>query len=219
MLIFSYDKTLKLLIGFILLLLFSNNSYAHPGRLDKSGCHTDYKNNSYHCHNQKKDLPKSSTIYDRDSYKHWSDFDKDCQDTRDEVLILHNIGDLKLSEDSCDVISGLWFDPYSGKEFTNPSDLDIDHIVPLSEADKSGSHNWKEDKKEEFANDFENLLPVYSSLNRSKGGKDPNEWMPPNKDYSCKYINSWMYIKNKWQLSYDNEEVSFLNNFRKECYK
>lgn len=58
------------------------------------------------------------------------------------------------------VISGSWFDPYSGKYFTKANDLDIDHIVPLKHAHSSGASRWDIGKRREFANDYENLIPV-----------------------------------------------------------
>nr|WP_165773442.1 HNH endonuclease family protein [Zooshikella ganghwensis] len=72
--------------------------------------------------------------------------------------------------------------------FSNPSDLDIDHIVPLKEAFRSGASLWNATRKREFANDLENLLAVSNSANRQKGDKDPTHWTPENWNYQCDYI-------------------------------
>ena len=51
--------------------------------------------------------------YSRSDYKHWIDADKDCQDTRQEVLIAESLEKPILDEKGCKVISGKWFDPYT----------------------------------------------------------------------------------------------------------
>ena len=89
----------------------------------------------------------ASYQYSRSSYKHWIDADKDCQDTRQEVLIVESLEKPTLDKKGCIVISGKWHDPYTDKYFTNPKDLDIDHFIPLKEADKSGAKNWTKEKR------------------------------------------------------------------------
>lgn len=59
------------------------------------------------------------------------------------------------------------------------SEVDIDHIVPLSWAWKYGANKWTQEKREQFANDPRNLIAVEASLNRQKGDKGPDEWLPP----------------------------------------
>ncbi len=58
---------------------------------------------------------------------------------------------------------------------TDDSAIDIDHIVPLSEAWKSGASGWTTAKREQFANDLSiaQLIAVSASSNRSKGDSDP----------------------------------------------
>ena len=51
-----------------------------------------------------------------------------------------------------------------------------------------GGKYWTREQRREFANDFENLLAVEDNANQSKGGQPPQEWMPLNKSYHCKYI-------------------------------
>ena len=72
----------------------------------------------------------SSGKYNRKDWKHWSDFDGDCQNTRAEILISQSSTPVRFSDArKCYVTTGKWYDPYSGRTFTNDDDLDIDHIL------------------------------------------------------------------------------------------
>ena len=80
--------------------------------------------------------------------------------------------------------SGRWVGPYSGEIFTDPSDLDIDHVVPLGNAHVSGGWAWPKERREAYANDLEHpehLLAVKNSLNRAKGDDSPDKWKPPRR--------------------------------------
>ncbi len=88
--------------------------------------------------------------------------------------------------------------------------VQIDHIVPLKEAYESGTKNWTKAKRVLYANDLENpghLLAVHGPTNGSKGFKDPEEWLPPNKKFHCAYVRMWTRIKVKWGLTMDQREA------------
>ncbi|MCY4523961.1 MAG: HNH endonuclease family protein [Halobacteriovoraceae bacterium] len=140
----------------------------------------------------------------------WIDADKDCQNTRHEVLAEESLVPAVFkTERGCVVLSGEWFDPYTGDTFTDPSLLDIDHVVPLKEAFLSGADEWPREKKVEYANymsDKNHLIAVYRGANRSKGAKDPHHWMPPNQEYHEEYLLIWIEIKNFWELEMDELE-------------
>ena len=106
-----------------------------------------------------------------------------------------------ISARKCIVLRGRWDDPYTNRTFKKPRLLDIDHIVPLSNAHSSGASEWNRTKKRDFANNFDNLVAVYRSANRSKGDKSPDEWKPSNADYHCEYAQRWIQVKDEWQLS------------------
>lgn len=164
----------------------------------------------------------SSAIYQysRSDYKHWIDADKDCQNTRQEVLISESLEEVILDKKGCKVLKGKWHDPYTDKYFTNPNDLDVDHFVPLGEVNRSGGHEWSQEKKQKYANDLVDptiLIAVDKGANRSKGDKDPSDWLPPNKKFQCDYIKTWQEIKRRWRLSMDKKEGLFINRKNKEC--
>ena len=76
--------------------------------------------------------------YDRDKFRHWIDADGDCQDTRDEVLDAESVTEAS----GCDITTGEWRSYYDGEVWTDSSDVDIDHLVPLAEAWYSGARRW-----------------------------------------------------------------------------
>mgnify|MGYP001193417133 CR=1 FL=1 len=158
------------------------------------------------------DCPK----YDRSEYSHWVDVDGDCQDTRVEVLVAENIGTISyLTDSSCKVVTGSWYDPFTDTTFSTASRLDVDHMVPLKEAHESGAYLWSSSKKKEFANELspsETLIAVSGSANRSKGSRDPAEWLPTNTSYHTTYATNWASIKIKWELTADAEEIATLKS-------
>jgi hypothetical protein len=195
-------------------LLLPTLVWAHGGGLDKNGGHNDRKNGGYHCHRQpcygnqnasknamkeavKKQRP-FSYVYNRSDWKHWSDFDRDCMNTRHEILADQADGRIKLSPDGCYVSTGLWNDPFSGKQLTRASDLDVDHVIPLKWAHDHGGDAWSAAKKEIFANDPINLLAVDDGLNQKKGAKGPDEWLPPNRAFRCEYLFIWEQVLEKY---------------------
>ena len=158
------------------------------------------------------DCPK----YDRSDYSHWIDADGDCQDTRVEVLVAENIGTISyLTDSSCKVVTGSWYDPFTDTTFSTASRLDVDHMVPLKEAHESGAYLWSSSKKKEFANELspsETLIAVSGSANRSKGSRDPTEWLPTNTSYQTTYATNWANIKVKWELTADAKEIATLKS-------
>jgi hypothetical protein len=158
--------------------------------------------------------------YDRKLYKHWIDEDRDCQDTRQEVLISESIELVMLDERGCKVISGLWNDPFTGNIYTDPSDLDIDHMIPLKEVHVSGGYDWSAARREQYANDISNpdvLIAVNRSANRSKGARDVAHWLPTNEAFSCEYVRRWVAVKEAWGLTMDDVETERVLSLLGDC--
>lgn len=145
--------------------------------------------------------------YDRKEWKHWIDADKDCQDTRQEILIRDAIiiTEYKTIKE-CRVTIGVWICPYSNEIFSNPSKLDIDHIISLKYADTHGGDKWSKAKKKKFANDYLNLLAVKAKDNRSKGAKGILEWKPTNKTFWKEYGIRWWLLMRKYDLNIPENE-------------
>ncbi len=159
--------------------------------------------------------------YDRDEWRHWVDEDGDCQNARHEVLIEESLSPITFKTDrQCQALTGEWFGAFTGKTFTEASALDIDHMVPLANAHKSGAWAWDEDRKREYANDLVypgHLIAVSSSANRSKGARGPEEWNPPDESYWCEYATDWVYIKSEWKLTVTQAEATALGEMLDKC--
>ena len=165
--------------------------------------------------------------YSREEFPHWSDAqefgwklpgrtpDPESCDARDAALIRD--GREERVDAYCDVASGSWFDPYGGQTYTDPEDIDIDHIVPLANAWRSGASSWNTAKRESFANVSRDLLSVDDALNQSKGDKGPEAWKPPRKAYWCVYAKRWIGIKHYWDLSVTGAERSALKQMLDRC--
>lgn len=146
--------------------------------------------------------------YNRSNWKHWIDADRDCQNTRHEILIESSQTPVIFKNElECTVKIGKWLDPYTGKTITDASKIDIDHIVPLSEAHKTGGAKWDAKTKKKFANDPLNLIATENRINRQKSDKAPHQWKPPNSQYHCEYAQRWRIIKDKYRLEYEYEEM------------
>ena len=61
------------------------------------------------------------------------------------------------------------------------------------------------------------LIAVTASSNRSKGDRDPADWMPPADSYACSYLADWVTVKAEWNLSVDAVERHALEAVAAEC--
>lgn len=159
-------------------------------------------------------------FYDAAASRSWADQDGDCQDTRAEVLIDASLVPIVYGGSNCWVEAGLWHDKFTDKITEKPSDIEIDHIVPLKEAHQSGAFRWNQERRFEFANDYEkarNLTPVWYSTNRSKGALEPHQWLPPNDATRCEYVDRWIFVKWYWELSVDIKECQFTRQLLQQC--
>ena len=169
--------------------------------------------------------PRSMAGYSREEFPHWAsdaasygwkEPDGSC-DVRDAALIRDGQG-VQIDED-CSITAGTWLDPYTGRTLTNSSEVDIDHVVPLGNAWRSGASSsaWSTADREAYANDPEVLLSADAGANRAKGDKGPEAWRPPNRDYWCEYARRWIWIKSDWHLSVNPAEKSTLRQMLGKC--
>ena len=88
-------------------------------------------------------------------------------------------------------------------------------MVPLKEVHESGAYLWSAARKKEYANDLSSpktLIAVSGSANRSKGSRDPAEWLPTNTSHQKSYAIDWTSIKVKWKLTADANEIATLQS-------
>ncbi len=167
----------------------------------------------------------AKTGYTRSQFSHWSDPDRNGCDSRNDILKR----DLKMisfkdGTRNCKVISGELVDPFSGKKIrfdlnTSVSNVDIDHIVALSNAWQTGAAYFDKNTRSNIANDPLNLLAVDASLNRQKGDGDAATWLPPLKSFRCEYVARQVAVKFKYKLWVTVPEKNAITNILAKCPK
>lgn len=147
----------------------------------------------------------------------WADTDGNGCNQRDDVLLRDAVpGTVTVAQQGAcdhDVLAGRWVDPYTGaplvfddlKDPRQAEAIQIDHVVPLAEAWRSGAARWSESRRRAFANDLTELLAVDGPTNASKGDGDPAAWRP-RKSYQCTYAIRWITVKDRWHLTVDPSE-------------
>jgi hypothetical protein len=123
-------------------------------------------------------------------------------DVRDRMLARDLVGKTYEPGDDCAVAGGQLNDPYTATAVTyargGASEVDIDHVVALSDAWQKGAQQWPETTRVAFANDPLNLLSVDAGTNRAKGDGDAATWLPPNKRFRCDYVARQVAVKRRY---------------------
>jgi hypothetical protein len=159
---------------------------------------------------------ESMTGYSRDLFPHWTNKGNNCN-TR-EVVLERDADSVTVGSD-CYPTSGSWYSYYDGATWTQASDLDIDHIVALAEAWRSGARNWTTSQRQSFANDLDGpqLIAVTDNVNQSKSDQDPSTWQPPRSGARCAYSKWWIHTKYRWDLHLQSSEKSALQTMLNTC--
>ncbi|CAB4681087.1 MAG: DUF1524 domain-containing protein [Actinobacteria bacterium] len=167
--------------------------------------------------------PKSG--YSRDKFPHWRDPDRNGCDARNDILkrdltmVVFSAG-----SDNCKVIAGRLLDPFSNKEIIfdlsqSSSNIDIDHVVALSNAWQTGGFQLTTLQRTNFANDPLNLIAVDFRLNRQKGDGDAATWLPPYKSYRCTYVTRQVLVKERYRLWVTPPEKAAISKLLDSCLK
>jgi Protein of unknown function (DUF1524) len=154
--------------------------------------------------------------YSRDQFPHWIIQSGNC-DTRETVLRRDGTG--VTVDGACRPTDGDWYSVYDAVWVSDSSEVDIDHIVALAEAWRSGANSWTISRRQQFANDLEiaQLIAVSQSSNASKGDSDPSEWRPPNTNTWCIYAREWIWVKDTYGLALDSPEKTALGSMLDDC--
>jgi len=148
------------------------------------------------------------TGYDRDQFgRRWADIDRNGCDQRNDVLARDlTEGTYEAGTRDCVMLTGVLVDPYTGRTmpFTRgedtSDDVQIDHVVALSNAWQTGAQQLDGAARELFANDPLNLLAVEGAVNGSKGDGDAATWLPPDRGYWCRYVARQVAVKATYGL-------------------
>ncbi|GAA0852478.1 HNH endonuclease family protein [Streptosporangium amethystogenes subsp. fukuiense] len=161
--------------------------------------------------------PLSIRGYSRERFQPRSAHRKGRCSTRE--LVLARDGRNVRRDAACHPVKGLWYSPYDGKWLKSEKYVDVDHVVPLAYAWRSGAKRWSQAKRRAFANDLirPELLTVSHSANIAKGGKGPQGWRPQRRAHWCRYATSWITVKRHYRLFVTRKEKVALLNMLRTC--
>ena len=154
----------------------------------------------------------------------WADVDRNGCDTRNDILKRDLTGEVfKEKTHDCVVLSGTLVDPYSGETINfvrgniTSMEVQIDHVVALSNAWQTGAFKLTLEQRTALANDPLNLLAVKGKLNSQKGDGDAATWLPPLKSYRCDYVARQVAVKLKYKLWFTVPEKEAIVRILKSC--
>jgi len=116
-----------------------------------------------------------------------------------------------------DTGTACWVSRYDGAELVDPETVQVDHVVPLREATRSGARSWTDEQRTAFYNDPANLWAVSASSNASKGDSDPAWWRPPDRSVWCDYASTYAAVKTTYRLTVDTAERDALAAMLATC--
>jgi hypothetical protein len=149
-----------------------------------------------------------TTGYEREQFgQRWRDIDRNGCDQRNDVLARDLTGPVfRPGTRNCVVLSGTLHDPYTGREIgfqrgpTTSDDVQIDHVVALSNSWQTGAQQLDGATRERLANDPLNLLATAGETNQSKGNGDAATWLPPARGFRCAYVARQVAVKARYAL-------------------
>lgn len=161
--------------------------------------------------------------YQRDMFgTGWMDRDGNGCDTRAEILA-RDFQSPRFADSAkpCRLTGGIFHDPYTGKTMqfkTAPGrKVQIDHVVALGNAWKSGAWAWTKAQREAYANDPSVLLAADGPANQQKSDASADAWMPPNHNFRCAYARQQIDIKYRWNLTITAAEKTALLSALARC--
>jgi hypothetical protein len=154
----------------------------------------------------------------------WADVDRNGCDTRNDILKrdLTSIT-YRAKTRNCVVESGTLVDRYSGETINfvkgniSSMEVQIDHVVALSNAWQTGAFKLTADQRRAFSNDPLNLFAVKGRLNSQKGDGDAATWLPPLKSFRCSYVAQQIAVKAKYSLWVTAPEKAAMVSILSKC--
>lgn len=144
-------------------------------------------------------------------------------DVRNAILKRDLINVQTKSDTDCTVMSGTLNDPYTGRTVmfsrgeSTSDDVQIDHVVALSDAWQKGAQQLGVKMRHQLANDPLNLLAVDGPTNNQKSDSDAATWLPPNKPYRCRYVARQIAVKAAYQLWVTQAEHDAMRKVLEAC--
>lgn len=167
--------------------------------------------------------------FKKSDWPHFVPSGRDCWSTENEILSNQAIaGTVKYRDEyrqktddknkACSITDGKWIDTYTGKEVKR-GDIVLDYAIPLEYAHSHGGLNWDAKKKQQFANDADNIVVTSSSQSKDRDGKSPSKWLPKNKNSKCVIAKKQINVLSKYSLTIDEKDKSALLGAVQACDK
>lgn len=159
--------------------------------------------------------------YDRTEFgPAWSRITENGCDVR-STMLMRDLEQVEMA-DNCTVATGVLHDRYSGTtvQYTMDSGGDavqVDHIVSLSDAWKSGAWAWDPVDREAFANHSVNLLTVSAQQNQAKSSHTAAEWLPADRTLHCWFVVRQLLVKDMFELSVTASELAAYRQVLPKC--
>ncbi len=166
-----------------------------------------------------KEKNTSEKYYRKLFYDSWGRTSSGC--TTREAILARDLTDVEMKD--CKVQNGTLSDPYTGQTINfvrgqdTSSDVQIDHVVALSNAWSTGAYQLSEELRYEISQDPLNLLAVDGPANQEKSDQDASEWLPSNQAFQCQYVARQISVKYKYQLWVTPAEKATMKNVLQNC--
>lgn len=180
--------------------------------------------------------PNPGLPYDRDAFAEWgnaSDYGWDEQyagcDTKWATRARDAVNLVWFDQESCIIETGMdatyWIDSYGSLDDSgaltyytseDPSTFDIDHIVSLGDAWRSGAWEMDQATRDAISNDSGNLIVADAGQNRSKSDQGPADWLPIGEGF-CNYIEQYVTVKAKYGLTVTQQDFDALLEGAQAC--
>lgn len=161
--------------------------------------------------------------YNRGDWPHWLDVPgHPCRSARQAALYRDaRPGTGDWDPEGCKVSAGEWLDVYGGRGvLSDPSLLDVDHLIPLAYAHEHGAADWSRERKARYANFLGyrwHLRSVALRANREKGDAGPATWVPANIADWCQYGQAWATVATIWRLSLPDADRDAIRRLVESC--
>ncbi len=162
------------------------------------------------------------TGYDRDLFASDWDYSFGC-DTRNKILRRDFSEFAFRTGSSCIIETGVLQDPYTGSTINfvrgvgTSSEVQIDHVVAVSDAWQKGAQQLSSDQRYAFYNDPQNLLAVSGSANSQKSDSDAASWLPANKAFRCDFVARQIAVKLSYNLWVTQAEYDSMYRVLESC--
>lgn len=142
-----------------------------------------------------------------------------------EVILARDLSETVFNPDDCRVVSGRLYDPYTANIINfirgpqTSQEVQIDHVVALSDAWQKGAQSLSFDERVRFSNDPLNLLAVEGAANQQKGDSDAASWLPSNRAFRCQYVARQVAVKKNYRLWVTDAEKKAIRGVLDGCLR